>query len=83
VHGMEVFGMYPTAGVEAETARGQYQLPEGFSLTIPTGRFTLPDGSIFLEGVGVQPTTRIPIDEETVLSSEDLVLQEAEAYILK
>ena len=53
VPGMEVFGMYPTAGVEAETARGQFTLPEGFSLTIPTGRFTLPDGSIFLEGVGV------------------------------
>ncbi len=83
VRGMEVFGMYPTAGVEAETARGQFLLPEDFSLTIPTGRFTLPDGSIFLEGVGVQPTVRIPIDEETVLSEEDLVLQEAEAYILK
>ena len=83
VRGMEVFGMYPTAGVEAETARGNFLLPEDFSLTIPTGRFTLPDGSIFLEGVGVQPTVRIPIDEETVLSEEDLVLQEAEAYILK
>jgi hypothetical protein len=80
---MEVFGMYPTAGVEAETARGKFLLPEDISLTIPTGRFTLPDGSIFLEGEGVQPTVRIPINEETVFSTDDLVLLAAVEYILR
>lgn len=72
---MITVGMYPTAGVEAEVARGQFQLPEGFSLQVPTGRMTLPDGSIFLEGVGVQPTFRVPITFETVTSEEDVVLQ--------
>ena len=33
---------------------------------IETVRFILPGGSIFLEGVGVQPTVRILIDAETV-----------------
>ena len=76
------FGMDPTECVEAKMARGNFLLPEDISLTIPTGRFILPGGSIFLEGVGVQPTLRILIDAETVLSDEDLVLQAVE-FILR
>jgi C-terminal processing protease CtpA/Prc len=83
VPGMEVIGMYPSAGIEAEVARGQFLLPEGFSMQAPTGRFTLPDGSIFLEGKGVQPTTRIPLTAANLLSSDDVVLTSALNYILK
>ncbi len=75
VPGMVVVGQYPSAGVEAEVARGQFLLPEGMSLQVPTGRFILPDGSIFLEGKGVQPTERIPIDEDLALADGDPVLQ--------
>lgn len=75
VPGMVVVGQYPTAGVEAETARGKFILPEGFELTVPTGRFTLPDGSIFLEGKGVPPTLKVPIDESNAASTDDVVLQ--------
>ena len=82
VPGMTVMGQFPTGGVEAETARGDFKLPAGISLTIPTGRFTLPDGSIFLEGVGVVPDVRIPVDRDSVLSDEDVVLRAAETYIL-
>ncbi|MCJ7622918.1 MAG: S41 family peptidase, partial [Anaerolineaceae bacterium] len=81
VPGMVVMGQFPTAGVEAETARGEFLLPEDITFGVPTGRFTLPDGSIFLEGQGVQPTIRIPVDETSVLSGEDVVLQEAIDYI--
>ena len=81
VPGMVVMGQFPTAGVEGETARGEFLLPEGIEFGIPTGRFTLPDGSIFLEGEGVQPTIRIPVDEYSVLSGEDVVLQQAIDYI--
>ncbi|HEU5103932.1 MAG TPA: S41 family peptidase, partial [Roseiflexaceae bacterium] len=56
VPGMIVVGQYPTGGVEAEVARGEFQLPEGITVRFPTGRMTLPDGSLFLEGQGVQPT---------------------------
>ncbi len=83
VPGMVVVGEYPTAGVEAEVARGQFLLPEGLSLQIPTGRFTLPDGSIFLEGSGVEPDLRVPIDETTVFSSEDEVLKAGERAVLQ
>ena len=83
VPGMIVMGQNPTAGVEAEVARGQFILPEGITLQAPTGRFTLPDGSIFLEGKGVPPTMRIPITAENALSSQDVVLQAAFDEILK
>jgi len=83
VPGMVVMGQFPTAGVEAETARGEFILPDGIEFGIPTGRFTFPDGSIFLEGVGVQPTVRIAVDEASVLSGQDVVLQSAINYILQ
>jgi len=82
VPGMEVMGQFPTAGVEAETARGEFLLPEEIEFGVPTGRFTMPDGSIFLEGEGVQPTIKIPVDQASVLSQNDAVLEEAIAYIL-
>ncbi len=76
--GMLVVGMFPSAGVEAEVARGQFKLPAGLELQAPTGRFTLPDGSLFLEGQGVQPTLRVPVTRENVLSTDDVVLRAAE-----
>jgi C-terminal processing protease CtpA/Prc len=83
VPGMIVVGQYPTGGVEAEVARGQFELPEGIKLQFPTGRIVLPDGSLFLEGKGVQPTVRVPIDEQSVLSKDDVVLKAAEAALAK
>jgi C-terminal processing protease CtpA/Prc len=74
VPGMVVVGQYPSAGIEAEVARGQFLLPEGMSLQVPTGRFKLPDGSLFLEGKGVEPTVRIPITADLVLADGDAVL---------
>jgi C-terminal processing protease CtpA/Prc len=83
VPGMIVVGQYPTGGVEADVARGKYELPEGISLQFSAGRLTLPDGSLFLEGTGVQPTVRVPIDERSVLPDEDVVLKAAEAELAK
>ena len=80
VPGMEVIGTFPTAGVEAEVARGEFLLPEDITVRLPTGRFTLPDGSLFLEGQGVQPTIRVPVDSSTVFA-DDPVLSVAETYI--
>lgn len=78
IPGMKVVGETPTAGVEAEVARGQFKMPEGISMQFPTGRFTRPDGSIFLEGKGVQPNVKVPVTAETVLSPGDAVLKAAE-----
>ncbi len=75
VPGMIVVGQYPTSGIFADVAKGQFALPEGFSLQVPTTRVTLPDGSLFLEGTGVSPTVKVPVDETTVFSTEDVVLK--------
>ncbi len=82
VPGMIVVGQYPTGGIEAEVSRGQIKMPEGIGIQFPTGREVLPDGSLFLEGQGVQPTLHVPVDESTALSSEDLVLKAAEDAVL-
>ncbi|NSW53728.1 MAG: peptidase S41 [Anaerolineae bacterium] len=82
VPGMVVIGEFPTAGVEAETARGNFDLPAGISFGVPTGRFINEDGTIFLEGVGVVPDIDLPVTEESVLSEEDVVLQRAIEEIL-
>ena len=81
VPGMMVIGMNPTGGTEAEVSRGQFTLPGGMSLQIPFGRFVLPDGSLFLEGKGVQPTIKVPINAANVLSTADVVLKTAEQQV--
>jgi len=80
--GMSVVGQFPSAGVLSDVTGGQFLLPEGFSLQIPTGRFVLPDGGILLEGQGLPLTVRVPVDETTVLSAEDVVLNAAEAMVV-
>ncbi len=82
IPGAMVVGSYPSAGVEAEVSRGQFLLPEGLAVQVPTGRIVNPDGSLFLEGTGVQPTIRVPVTAENVLSTDDVELQAAENAIL-
>lgn len=82
VPGMMVIGQYPTGGIEAEVSRGQIKMPEGITMQFPTGREVLPDGTLFLEGVGVQPTIQVPINEKTVLSTDDPVIEAAKKAIL-
>lgn len=83
VPGALVVGMFPTAGAFAEVSRGRILMPDGIYMQFPMGRFVKPDGSLFLEGVGVQPTLRVPIDEETVLTEEDVVLRYGEQAVLE
>lgn len=82
VPGAEVVGMFPSAAMFGEVSRGQFIMPEGFTMQFPTGRYLLPDGSLFLEGTGVQPTLRVPRTFETVASEEDVVLKFGENAIL-
>ena len=76
--GAIVVGQYPSGGIEAEVSKGQIKMPEKISMQFPTGREINPDGSLFLEGVGVQPTLKVPVDASNALSSDDIVLQAAE-----
>jgi C-terminal processing protease CtpA/Prc len=82
VPGAEVVGMFPSSSMFGEVSRGQFSMPEGFSMQFPTGRYLLPDGSIFLEGTGIQPTLWVPKTFENVSSTEDVVLQFGERAVL-
>jgi len=79
----QVVGMFPTSSMFGEVSRGQFSMPEGFSMQFPTGRTILPDGSLFLEGTGVRPTLQVPITLETVTSTDDIVLQFGERAVLQ
>jgi hypothetical protein len=80
---VQVVGMFPTASAFGEVSRGQFTMPEGFSMQFPTGRYLLPDGSLFLEGTGVQPTLKVPVTLETVTTTDDVVLQFGERAVLQ
>ena len=82
VPGMIVVGQTPTSGTFADVARGQIDMPAGFSMQVPTIRFKMPDGSLFLEGTGVQPTVKVPVNQQTALSTDDVVLQAGVQAIL-
>lgn len=77
-----VVGQFPTNGIYADVARGQYLLPEGFSAQFSAKRSLKQDGSLFLEGTGVVPNVKVPLNEQTLLSGEDEVLKAAERLIL-
>jgi len=77
--GADVVGVYGTNGIAGgyiETA-----MPEGISVSLPTFRDVLPDGTIILEGVGVQPNIPVAITEDNMSSTEDYVLDAALAYL--
>lgn len=80
--GAVVVGQYPTGGIEAEVSKGQVKMPEDISMQFPTGRIVNLDGSLFLEGVGVQPTIKVAVNAANVLSSEDVILQTAQDVII-
>ncbi|MGQ0604777.1 MAG: S41 family peptidase [Anaerolineales bacterium] len=83
VPGAIVVGFYPSAGIYANVAGGQVELPDGFSLQFSSERTVNTDGSLFLEGNGVKPTVQVPLTLENFLAEEDVVLQAAEEALLK
>jgi C-terminal processing protease CtpA/Prc len=73
-----VFGFYASSGMFGEVARGQYELPGGYSFQAPTGLDRDMEGNIVIEGTGVVPDVDVPLNEETVLAQyvegKDVVL---------
>lgn len=78
-----VVGETPSGGFTGEVGDGQYLLPGGLQMQIPTGRPTDPiTGQALIEGTGVLPDVRVPRTWESVISPQDEVLQAAEAALL-
>ncbi|MEZ4513311.1 MAG: S41 family peptidase [Chloroflexota bacterium] len=74
-----IVGQYPTAGLGGSIDR--VLMPEGEFFTFTQGRAVDPDGNIHIEGKGVPPTIRVPVNEETLFSEGDPVLEAAVGYL--
>jgi C-terminal processing protease CtpA/Prc len=74
-----VFGFYASSGMFGEVARGQYSLPGGYGFQAPTGMSQDMQGQIIIEGTGVLPDVRVPLNLDTVeaqyLDNRDVVLE--------
>ena len=78
-----VVGHTPSAGMYGEVGRGQYSLPGDLSLQFPTGRPETVDGKLLVEGVGVVPEIQVPVTVDSVMGSNDAVLQAAVQALLE
>jgi C-terminal processing protease CtpA/Prc len=58
-------------------------MPDGIRFALPTNRKFDAEGRIVVEGVGIQPDIRVPVDERNFASSEDVVLQRALEFIAR
>jgi hypothetical protein len=74
-----IIGQYPTAGLGG--GQTTYLMPDGLQLQYSTGRNIDTDGNIVIEGTGVLPTVKVPVDEDTLFAEGDPVQDAAEAYL--
>ena len=77
-----VIGHYPSAGMGAGQKR--FLMPGGLSLQFSAARYIDFDGNIIVEGIGVRPNLRVPVNEANTLAAirgEDPILETALAYL--
>jgi C-terminal processing protease CtpA/Prc len=75
----EIIGQYPTAGLGGGV--NDFRMPEGVTVRYTVVRSVDADYNIHIEGTGVEPTVKVPITAETLLSDEDVVLDFAVEYL--
>jgi C-terminal processing protease CtpA/Prc len=70
-----IVGKYPTGG----GGGGWFDtyLPDGVTFALPTERKLDEKGNIIIEGQGVAPTVKVPVNEETAFTDEDVILDTA------
>lgn len=68
-----VVGHYPTAGLGGSV--DDFVMPEGVTVRFTAGRSLDADGNIHIEGLGVAPTMRVPVTEESLFSPVDEILE--------
>jgi C-terminal processing protease CtpA/Prc len=74
-----IVGQYPTAGLGGSVA--DFKMPGGQFIRFTIGRAVDMNGQIHIEGKGVAPTIRVPVNEETLFSTGDPVLEAGERYL--
>jgi C-terminal processing protease CtpA/Prc len=74
-----VVGQYPTAGLGGGVT--DFRMPLDVTVRYTVVRSVDVDGNIHIEGTGVEPTLKVPINEATLLSEGDPVLEFALAAL--
>lgn len=74
-----IVGQYPTAGLGGSI--DEVLMPEGEAFRFTQGRAVDNDGNIHIEGIGVVPTVQVPVNEDTLFSAGDPILEAAIDYL--
>jgi len=72
-----VVGNTPSAGMAGSVSGGQYDLPGGARIQVPTSDFVDGSGKVIIEGEGVAPDVSVPVTVDSLLSPKDQVLDAA------
>lgn len=78
---VDVVGQYASMGAGGSIQ--YFGLPEGINAQYTEGRAVTAAGDILLEGKGVVPTVRVPVNEDTLFAEGDPVLDAAVAALDK
>jgi C-terminal processing protease CtpA/Prc len=74
-----IVGQYPTGGLGGSVA--DFKMPGGQFVRFTVGRAVDMNGEIHIEGKGVAPTVRVPVNEETLFSNGDPIFDAAVQYL--
>lgn len=77
-----IVGFTPSGGLAGTVSGGQYYLPDGAFIQVPTGGLLDEQGQTVIEGTGVAPDVLVPLTVDVLLSDEDAVLKAAEDALL-
>jgi len=75
----QIVGQYPTAGGGGGIKT--FLMPDNIFAQFTVGRGVGADNEIHIEGTGVVPTVQVPVNEETLFSEGDPVLEAAVEYL--
>jgi C-terminal processing protease CtpA/Prc len=74
-----IVGHYPTSGLGGGIS--DFAMPEGLFVRFTIGRAVDADGNIHIEGIGVAPTLRVPVDEAALFGESDVLIDAAVAAL--
>ncbi len=77
-----IIGHFSTAGAFGEVGQGQYELPGGYQMQVPTGRPEDMNGDLLIEGIGVPLDIAVPVTLESTIGGIDAVLESAVSWLL-
>ena len=80
----EIVGQYPSEGAGGSV--DQFLMPEGIPVQLTIGRAVDANGQVHIEGTGVVPTVKVPVNFDTIqqkANGGDPVLSAAETYLVQ